>query len=101
MVKYGTGSFNFELVYPKPEIIKIIKSLGIKSDKFKDFYFDDYKHELGWKWEGLYQYEKQKSKHTKKSFKIQFEKEKEYLKAKELMLSYLELKGKYYQQIKK
>jgi hypothetical protein len=99
-VNYNNLVFPFELTLPNYEVIKMLKHAGIKSEKFKNFYFNDNTYEIGWEWKSLNTIWDSLSKHPKikhKIFKIQFLKQKEYEKIKEYMISHLELKGKYYQ----
>lgn len=69
----------------------------------KDFFFNDEKQILGFTYKGDWEIQlkdRYKVEIVIKKFKIQFIKKNEYDKAKEFITPFLELKGKFYQQIK-
>lgn len=96
-VDYEDRQFPFELIPPNAETVKILKRIGI-NDKFLNFYFNDDKLKIGWQWKNMLYLNKISKK--EKSFEITFLKEKDYKKVKGFMQPHLEIKGKFYQQIK-
>lgn len=98
-VDYEDKQFPFELIPPKAEVAKMLKKTGLDSDRFLNFYFDDNKFEIGWVWKGMSYFSKIPKK-QEKSFEITFLKEKDYEKVKGFIQPHLEIKGKFYQQIK-